>query len=489
MTAAVRIARSLDDIDGQTFDVVIAGAGIYGALSAVEAAHQGMRTLLVDRTDFGAGASFKSLRTIHGGLRYLQRLDFPRARASSLQRDWWLANFPDLVESRPFLMPLYGRGLRGPAAFRAAAVLARLLRLNSAGLPAERRLPALQLIGASEVRERFAGIPTRGLRAGALWFDAFMPESSRIVIESIRWAVSAGARPLNYVELTGAQPERAGRSMLTLTDRVSGARLTVTTRAVINATGSSVDEVASRIKGRRRSLLLPTIAWNLLLEASPPGSGCLALTPPRRGAQTYFLHAFHGRVLVGTGHAAAAAGDAGLTPSTAMVQAMRADLDAAYPDAGLGQAKVLRVLADVLPGVRPNHAQLAMRPRIVRDSAGGGAALWHVVGVKFTEAPDVARRVVQLACSGNRAQLRPRPASAGGWDVFDRSQPMTRAALLDLAESESVLYLEDLTERRTNAWCDTAMQQRLENLVGQDFAEGPPTAYKPVMAISRAIDR
>ena len=478
MKAVVSIPRSLDGIDGQTFDVVIVGAGIYGALCAVEAAHRGLRTLLVDRADFGAGASFKSLRTIHGGLRYLQTLDLPRARASSRQRDWWLANFPDLVVARPCLMPLYGRGLRRPAAFRAAAVLAHLLRLNSTGLPAERRLPALRLVGALEVRQRFPGIPTGGLMSGALWFDAFMPEPSRIVIECIRWAVSAGARALNYVELRGAQPERAGSSRLALVDRVSGAELTVTTGATINATGSSVDEVARRLGGSGRSLLLPTIAWNLLLDAPPPGSGCLALTPPRRGAQTYFLHSFHGRVLAGTGHAAVATGDANLTPSAALIQSMRADLDTAFPDAGLGQARVLRVLADVLPGVRPHDRRLAMRPRIHRDSAGGGAALWHVVGVKFTEASDVARRVLHLVCGGGNADLRPRPAGGSGWDVLDRTEPITRTALLDLAASESVLYLEDLIERRTNAWCDADTRQRVEALVGDDFAGAATTGQK-----------
>ena len=470
MTPTVAITRSVDAVADETFDVVVAGAGIYGVLSAVESAHRGLRTLLVERADFGAGASFNSLRTIHGGLRYLQRLDFARARTSARQRDWWLRNFPELIQPVCCLMPLYGRGLRRPAAFRAAFAMTRLLGLNGAqDLPGEHRLQAPRLLGPDQVRKLVPAISIAGLKAGALWWDAFMTDSCRVLIEAIRWAIAGGARVLNYAELTDAMVETGGRSRLSIQDRVSGRDFTVTTRTIINATGSNVDEVAQRLGYRGKPLLLPTMAWNLLLDVRPPSVCSLAVTPPYRGAPTYFVHPFHGRVLVGTGHSAGSFAGARQVPSADMVRAMQSSLEAALPGAGLGQCSVLRVLAGTLPGVHHDSSKLATRPLVARYSAAGGAALWSVVGVKFTEAPDVARKVLDAVTRRSRDELPRRPIAADKWDVLHDAEALSRTALLQLAANESAICFDDLLERRTNGWCDEDMRKRIKALVGDDF--------------------
>ena len=73
--------RDLDRLTAQTFDVLVVGGGIYGLTIAYDAAQRGLSVALIERDDFGSGASFNHLRTIHGGLRYLQSLDIaPRAR-------------------------------------------------------------------------------------------------------------------------------------------------------------------------------------------------------------------------------------------------------------------------------------------------------------------------------------------------------------------------------------------------------------------------
>ena len=64
----------------RTFDVLVVGGGIYGLTIAYDAAQRGLSVALIERDDFGSGTSFNHLRTIHGGLRYLQTLDI-RARA------------------------------------------------------------------------------------------------------------------------------------------------------------------------------------------------------------------------------------------------------------------------------------------------------------------------------------------------------------------------------------------------------------------------
>ena len=75
--------RDLDRLTARTFDVLVVGGGIYGLTIAYDCAQRGLSVALIERDDFGSGASFNHLRTIHGGLRYLQTLDIatgPRVR-------------------------------------------------------------------------------------------------------------------------------------------------------------------------------------------------------------------------------------------------------------------------------------------------------------------------------------------------------------------------------------------------------------------------
>ena len=78
--------RDLSQLTAGTFDVLVVGGGIYGLAIAYDAAQRGLSVALIDRGDFGSGSSFNHLRTIHGGLRYLQTLDLSRARESVRER-------------------------------------------------------------------------------------------------------------------------------------------------------------------------------------------------------------------------------------------------------------------------------------------------------------------------------------------------------------------------------------------------------------------
>jgi glycerol-3-phosphate dehydrogenase len=75
--------RDTDSLAAQVFDVVVIGAGIHGAWIALRAARAGFKTALIERNDFGAATSANSLKVLHGGLRYLQHLDFRRMRSSA----------------------------------------------------------------------------------------------------------------------------------------------------------------------------------------------------------------------------------------------------------------------------------------------------------------------------------------------------------------------------------------------------------------------
>src|SRR3954470_18077848 len=112
------MTRDLDRLTAQTFDVLVVGGGIYGLTIAYDAAQRGLAVALIDRDDFGSGASFNHLRTIHGGLRYLQSLNIRRARESIRERRTLARIAPHTVRPLAFVLPLSRSVLRGRLAMR-----------------------------------------------------------------------------------------------------------------------------------------------------------------------------------------------------------------------------------------------------------------------------------------------------------------------------------------------------------------------------------
>ena len=106
------------DIGSVEFDVVIIGAGINGAAIARDAAMRGLRVLVVDKGDVGAGTTSFSTRLIHGGLRYLEHLEVPLVRESLHERGTLLQTAPHLVRPLHFLIPIYAEGSRGAGIIR-----------------------------------------------------------------------------------------------------------------------------------------------------------------------------------------------------------------------------------------------------------------------------------------------------------------------------------------------------------------------------------
>src|SRR5262245_31853469 len=117
--------RDLDRLIARPFDLLVVGGGIYGLTTAYDAAQRGLAVALIEREDFGSGASFNHLRTIHGGLRYLQTLDVKRARESVRERRTIARIAPHAVRPTPFALPLYRSILRGKLALRTGFVLDR----------------------------------------------------------------------------------------------------------------------------------------------------------------------------------------------------------------------------------------------------------------------------------------------------------------------------------------------------------------------------
>src|SRR5262245_32981492 len=144
--------READRLACQTFDLLVIGAGIYGAWATLAAARRGLSVALIDQNDFGSATSANSQRILHGGLRYLQQGDFKRMRESIRERSHVLRMAPHLSCRQPFLVPTY-RGLKA----QNKLMMRVALKLNdwisfdrNRGLTLSRQLPPGHMVRSEE---------------------------------------------------------------------------------------------------------------------------------------------------------------------------------------------------------------------------------------------------------------------------------------------------------------------------------------------------
>jgi glycerol-3-phosphate dehydrogenase len=497
------IERATDQAAGADHDLIVVGGGIYGIALVLEAARRGLQALLVERADYGGATSWSNLRILHGGLRYLQSLDLVRFYQSVGERRWFLRHFPDLVRPLPCLMPLYGRGLKRPAVFRAALALNDILSWRrNAGVAQTLRLPDGRLTGAAETAALFPAVEPHGLQGGALWHDAVMLSPERVAIEMLRWACACGARALNYVEATGLLVEGGAVRGILAHDRMGGRELRLRAGTVINAAGPWSRDLARRLGSDLPALFRPALAFNVLLDRPPLAEVAVAVEPRRAAAPTYFCLPWKGLVLAGTSYAAVPEGSLEAAPGETQVAAFLADLNAAVPGLEATPDDVLQVYAGLLPARAAGTTILSNREVIHDHGADGGPkGLFSVSGVKFTTARLVAQNTLTKAFGRALPAVRldatrPPPAAAVcGESILDRASPLdgpiqqVSARLRALAEEESVLCLDDLLLRRldsTLAARAPETSERVRQLIGWD--EGTlPAAAGPAQRVGTGV--
>lgn len=278
------IERNPQQASQRPYDLIVIGGGVYGICLALEATRHRLRPLLLERDDFGGATSWNSLRIVHGGLRYLQRLDLHRFRESVAERSWFLRWFPEVVKPLPCLMPLYGQGLRRPSVMRRAlGCNDRLVHRWAPDSP----LPRGRVLDAGETIAQFPSVERRGLRGAALWYDALMTRPRRLVIELLRWACSRGASALNYTAADRLLT-RDGRVLgVSAVDCRSGTAHEFHAHRVINAAGPWCRDLAGAWDREFEALFRPSLAFNLLLDVPPP-------SPMALGTETGQAHVLSG---------------------------------------------------------------------------------------------------------------------------------------------------------------------------------------------------
>jgi len=388
------LVRDLGRLTAGTFDVLVVGGGIYGLAIAYDAAQRGLSVALVERDDFGSGASFNHLRTIHGGLRYLQSLDLRRSRESMRERRTLARIAPHLVQPLPFAVPLYRSLMRGKLAMRAGFALDRFVAWDrNHGVPSALRLPAGRVISRASAIERFPGLRRQGLTGAAVFYDYVTTESDRLTFSFALAAVEHGATLANHVEATEpiVEADKRGRAVsgVRARDAIGGRQLDIRSRVVVNATGSAIDTL---LKPLGLSSDVPMLkAMNLVTRRE---AGDEALGGRSRSGRNLFLVPWRRRALFGTWESSRVCDPADTAVDGQEVAAFIAELNEAFPALDLTLNDVTLVHRGIVPAaVRNGRASLEGHEQVRDHAAQGVEGLLTIAGAKYTTARAAAERI------------------------------------------------------------------------------------------------
>ena len=232
LSPARRIA-ALDDMAAAELDILIIGGGVVGAGAALDAATRGLRTGLVEAQDLASGTSSRSSKLIHGGLRYLEMLDFGLVAEALSERGLMLEKLaPHLVRPVKFLYPLKHRGWER---FYLGAGLALYDAMSKASGNGARVPLHRHLTRRGALRE--APSLSKDALVGALQYYDAQVDDARHTMTIARTASAYGAQVATRTRVVDLLREGERVTGARVVDLESGRQYTIRARQVINATG------------------------------------------------------------------------------------------------------------------------------------------------------------------------------------------------------------------------------------------------------------
>lgn len=451
------IKRDVQNCSKENYDLIIVGGGIYGVMLSLEATRRNLRSLFLEKDDFCGKTSHNHLRTVHGGIRYLQSADLARFKESIDERKWFLKYFPDFVKVMPCLMPLYNKGIYRKSILRLALLANDILSFNrNISVKKEKRLPNGKILSKEETQDIFPMVDDEGLKGGAVWYDAGLIEYQRFYIELLKLAAGAGAAALNYVRVKRLLKQDDKTAGVSAVDEVTGSEVEFKAPVVINATGPWSRETAESFdRDYARLFKKRLLLWNVLFDRKALSSYALGLSTKKSGGHTYFIHPWKERLLVGTGELVVEKSESETTIPDEELKKFIDDINGIVPGLVLEQDDILRIYPGILPA-EPN-GKLSVRPAFIDHKKEGGVeGLYSISGVKFTTSRLVADRTLDSIFPGKEKVNYGEVLAKGGMEFFQfdyRWEPGDEKDLTlleEIIDNEAVVHLSDLILRRTS---------------------------------------
>ena len=275
---------------GNGWELIVIGGGATGLGIAIDGAHRGYRTLLLEQSDFAKGTSSRSTKLVHGGVRYLQQGNISLVLEALKERGLLRQNAPHLVHDLPFIVPNYDWW---EAPFYGIGLRMYDMLAGKHGFGKSRNL------STEETIDRIPTIETDGLRGGVIYYDGQF-DDARLAINMAATAAAQGACIVNYMRVVGLETAHDCVSGVRTVDEESDDEYTIHGSVVINATGVYTDSVRKMERSDAVPMIRPSQGVHIVLDRSfLPGDSAI-MVPHTDDGRVLFAIPWHGRTLIGT---------------------------------------------------------------------------------------------------------------------------------------------------------------------------------------------
>ncbi|WP_082500835.1 glycerol-3-phosphate dehydrogenase/oxidase [Agreia sp. Leaf244] len=237
---------AIEALKSKELDILVVGGGIVGAGAALDAATRGLRVGIVEARDWSSGTSSRSSKLVHGGVRYLEQLNFRLVREALIERGLLLQRIaPHLVKPVRFLIPLKRRFI-DRFYIGAGMVLYDLFSYTGGRPPG---VPHHRHLTRGQVQRAIPSMAHDALIGGITYYDAQV-DDARYGASVVRTASFYGAHAASRVRVEGFI--KVGQRVVGVHahDLQTGEKFEIRAKQVVNATGVWTDDTQAMVGER-----------------------------------------------------------------------------------------------------------------------------------------------------------------------------------------------------------------------------------------------
>jgi glycerol-3-phosphate dehydrogenase len=425
------------------YDVLVVGGGITGAGLLRDFTLHGKKTLLVEKGDFSCQTSSKSSKMLHGGIRYLEQLDFSLVWEALHEKNYWLNLAPHLCYESSFYMPVYKTSKFNKYFLKAGLMTYDLL--------SSYKNSPHKLISKKQTLEILPQLKADGLTSTGIYYDAIV-DDTRLVIENILDALKyKNATAKNYTEVVQVLKD-CGHYIVTLKDNLTEQLYNVTTKDIVFALGPMTDIVLNKLLPHWENKLVPSRGIHLWFskEHFPLSKPVVLQTKDNR---VLFIIPQKDHVFVGTTEKIIFSEIENPKPHSDEIKYLLQSLNRYFNTTNLSEKNIVSSMCGIRPLYKEGNGDLNSSANVSRHHKVLKPAqnMYVIVGGKLTTFRTMAQSVVSQVINSNNevynSSLTLSPLKFQGVSPFDLGE-IDKNLINHIREKELVSNDEDLLLRR-----------------------------------------
>ena len=367
-----------------SYDILIVGAGIYGATLSYIAAQKGYQVLLVEKNDYASGTSSNSLKILHGGIRYLQSFDLVRVIESAKERARLTSIAPHLVRPITCILPLKASLAKNKLFIYIALNIFDFIRKIINQKFSVYKHDKSRILSAKVLSKIYANISLIKSSFALCWQDSQVISTERMVYKFCTLSKKSGSDTYNYLKFKSSK-KGGGIHAVRLLDELTGQTYDTSASVIIDATSSWQFN-----KSCQKNNISYVSAVNLVINKKFSNDTLGIPFVKERVNRTLFLSPWNESTLIGTWYFNE------LTEvNDKIVRKCLDDVHAYIPELTLTKEDISFIHHGKLPAnkvkVENPYLDIQNQYKILDGESKG---MFVVQGVKFTTAMDVAEKTL-----------------------------------------------------------------------------------------------